>query len=332
MSEEIPFVTDMITGYFKSQIVRTLATLSIADWLAKSPASLGDLVEKTGADADGLERLLRAAVTLGFVVYAEGQYCATARLEVLREDAPVSLKYWAISLAGPGHWGPWGRFPEAVKTGAVQSTAALGLSLFEHFAANPQEAADFMRFMQASAESVQAEVLRLVDLSGATCAVDVGGGNGPLLCALAQANPRLKGVVYDLPHSRDAGLAFADASGLADRITIESGDFFASVPAGDVYLMKWILHDWDDLACIKILSNCRRALAGQGRLLLVEYRLGEMSDPGRGALTDLNMLTLTGGRERTPAQYGQLLDAAGFRLESVKPTVTLFDILEAVTG
>ena len=94
MSEEIPFVTDMITGYFKSQIVRTLATLSIADWLAKGPASLGHLVEKTGADADGLERLLRAAVTLGFVVYAEGQYCATARLEVLREDAPVSLKYW----------------------------------------------------------------------------------------------------------------------------------------------------------------------------------------------------------------------------------------------
>jgi hypothetical protein len=206
VSEEIPFVTDMITGYFKSQIVRTLATLSIADWLAKGPASLGHLVEKTGADADGLERLLRAAVTLGFVVYAEGQYCATARLEVLREDAPVSLKYWAISLAGPGLWGPWGRFPEAVKTGAVQSTAALGLSLFEHFAANPQEAADFMRFMQASSESVQAEVLRLVDLSGATCAVDVGGGNGALLCALAQANPHLKGVVYDLPHSRDAGL------------------------------------------------------------------------------------------------------------------------------
>ncbi len=333
MSEEIPFVTDMIRGYFKSQIVRTLATLSIADWLAKGPASLGDLVEKTGADADGLERLLRAAVTLGFVVYAEGQYCATARLEVLREDhAPVSLKYWAISLAGPGHWGPWGRLPEAVKTGAVQSTAALGLSLFEHFAANPQEAADFMRFMQASSESVQAEVLRLVDLSGATCAVDVGGGNGALLCALAQANPHLKGVVYDLPHSRDAGLAFADARGLADRITIESGDFFASVPAGDVYLMKWILHDWDDSACIKILSNCRRAIAGQGRVVLVEYRLGEISDPGRGALTDLNMLTLTGGRERTPAQYGQLLDAAGFRLESVKPTVTPFDILEAVTA
>jgi hypothetical protein len=311
VSEEIPFVTDMITGYFKSQIVRTLATLSIADWLAKGPANLGHLVEKTGADADGLERLLRAAVTLGFVVYAEGQYCATARLEVLREDAPVSLKYWAISLAGPGLWGPWGRFPEAVKTGAVQSTAALGLSLFEHFAANPQEAADFMRFMQTSSESVQAEVLRLVDLSGATCAVDVGGGNGALLCALAKANPHLKGVVYDLPHSRDAGLAFADARGLADRITIESGDFFASVPAGDVYLMKWVLHDWDDSACIKILSNCRRAIAGQGRLVLVEYRLGEMSDPGRGALTDLNMLTLTGGRERTPAQYGQLLDAAG---------------------
>ena len=332
MSEEIPFVTDMITGYFKSQIVRTLATLSIADWLAQGPASLGHLVEKTGADADGLERLLRAAVMLGFVVYAEGQYCATARLEVLREDAPVSLKYWAISLAGPGHWGPWGRFPEAVKTGAVQSTAALGLSLFEHFAANPQEAADFMRFMQASAESVQAEVLRLVDLSGATCAVDVGGGNGALLCALAQANPHIRGVVYDLPHSRDAGQAFADSRGLADRITIESGDFFASVPAGDVYLMKWILHDWNDSACIKILSNCRRAIAGQGRLVLVEYRLGEMSDPGRGALTDLNMLTLTGGRERTPTQYGQLLDAAGFRLELVKPTVTLFDILEAVTA
>ena len=332
MSEEFPFVMDMIRGYFKSQIVRTLATLSIADWLAKGPASLGDLVEKTGADADGLERLLRAAVTLGFVVHAEGQYRATARLEVLREDVPMSLKYWAIGLAGPGHWGPWGRLPEAVKTGAAQSTTALGRSLFEHFAANPQEAADFMRFMQAGSESVQAEVLRLLDLSGATCVVDVGGGNGALVCALTMANRHLKGVVYDLPHSRDAGLAFADASGLADRIMIESGDFFASVPAGDVYLMKWILHDWDNSACVKILSNCRRAITGQGRVVLVEYRLGEISDPGLGALADLNMLTLTGGRERTAAQYGQLLDAAGFRLESVKPTVTPFDILEAVTA
>jgi hypothetical protein len=332
MSEEIAFVTDMIRGYFKSQIVRTLATFSIADWLAKGPASLGDLVEKTGADADGLERLLRAAVTLGFVVYAEGQYRATARLEVLREDAPIPLKYWAIGAAGPGQWGPWGRLPEAVKTGAVQTMAALGRPLFEHLAAHPQEAADFMRFMQAASESVQAEVLRLLDLSDSTCVVDIGGGNGALLCALAKANPLLKGVVYDLPHSRDAGLAFAAARGLAHRISIESGDFFASVPAGDVYLMKWILHDWDDSSCVKILSNCRRAIAGQGRVVLVEYRLGEISDPGRGALADLGMLTVTGGRERTAAQYGQLFDAAGFRLESVKPTVTPFDILEAVTA
>jgi hypothetical protein len=330
VSEEIPFVTDMIRGYLKRQIVRTIATLSIADLLAKGPASLGYLEEKTGADPDGLERLLRAAVTLGFVVYAEGQYRATARLEVLREDAPTSLKYLAIGLAGPSQWGPCGRLPEAVKTGAVQSTAALGRPVFEHFAANPQEAADFMRFMQAASESVQAEVLRLLDLSGATCAVDLGGGNGALLCALAKANPHLKGVVYDLPHSHDAGLAFAAAKGLADRITIESGDFFASVPAADVYLMKWILHDWDDSSCVKILSNCRRAIAGQGRVVLVEYRLGEISDPGRGALADLHMLAVTGGRERTAAQYGQLLDAAGFRLKSVKPTVTPFDILEAV--
>jgi len=332
MPEEIPAVMDMILGYLKSQIVRTLAILSIADLLAKGPASLDDLVEKTGANADGLERLLRAAVMLGLVAWGEGRYRGTARLDVLREDAPISLKYWAIGFVGAAHWGPWGRLPEAVQTGADQATAALGRPLFEHFAANPQEAADFARFMQAGSDSVQAELLRLLDLSGATCAVDVGGGNGALLCALARANPHLKGVVFDLPHSRDAALAFADASGLADRVTIESGDFFASVPAGDVYLMKWILHDWDDSACVKILLNCRRAITGQGRVVLVEYRLGEISDPGRGALADLTMLTLTGGRERTAAQYGRLLDAAGFRLESVKPTVTPFDILEAVTA
>src|SRR5271168_1303259 len=107
MSEEIPAVMDMITGYIRSQIVRTLAILSIADWLARGPASLDDLVEKTGADADGLERLLRAALTLGFVGWAEGRYRGTARLEVLREDAPISLKDWAIGLVGPAHWAPW---------------------------------------------------------------------------------------------------------------------------------------------------------------------------------------------------------------------------------
>jgi O-methyltransferase domain/Dimerisation domain len=331
MPEDVtPVVLDMICGYFKTQMLCALASLSIADLLAEGPATPETLAQKTGANPDGLARLLRAVAALGIVRFADGRYASTAMLDILREGVPGSLKHAAIALAAPGHWLPWGRFTDAVMTGESRSKAALGLSHFDYYARNPEEAGQFIRFMQATSELVQAEAARVITVGDAATAVDVGGANGSLLCALLKANPSLRGVVCDLPHSRESAVAFAAEHGLSDRISFEGGDFFAAVPPADLYVLKFILHDWDDSRCAKILSNCRRAVLPGGRVVVIEMRLGEIGEPGFGPLADVNMLTVTGGRERTSSEYRRLLAEAGFEVASVTPTRSPFDLLEAL--
>jgi hypothetical protein len=323
-------VLDLIFSYWKTQMLRALATLSIADILAKGPATLESLTEQTGANKDALARLLRAAASVGMVGHADGRYISTPRLEVLREDAPISLRAMAIAQGAPGHWLPWGRFPDSVMTGEAQSKAALGHAHFDYYARNPEEAGQFIKAMQGTSELVQGEVVRLLDIKGAKSAVDVGGANGALVCALAKAHPGLSGVVYDLPHSRDGGLAYIAQQGLSDRVGVESGDFFAAAPVADLYLLKFILHDWDDASAVRILTNIRRAMNAGGRVVLVEMRLGDIGEPGLGPLVDVNMMAVTGGRERTRDEYQRLLAAADLRLDKVTPTQSPFDIFEAV--
>jgi hypothetical protein len=333
MSEDVSLaVMDMICSYWKTQMLRALATLSIADILAKGSATLESLTEQTGASKDGLARLLRAAASLGMVGYADGRYLSTSRLDVLREDAPISLKAMAIAQGAPGHWLPWGCFPDAVMTGEAQSKATLGHAHFDYYARNSEEAGQFIKAMQGTSELVQGEVVRLLDIKGAKKAVDVGGANGTLVCALARASPDLEGVVYDLPHSRDGGLAYIAQLGLSDRVRVESGDFFAAAPSADLYLLKFILHDWDDSSAVRILTNIRRAMNVGGRVVLVEMRLGDVGEPGLGPLVDVNMLAVTGGRERTRDEYQKLLAAADLELDKVTPTQSPFDIFEAVAA
>jgi hypothetical protein len=321
---------ELIRGCWKSQIVHALASLSIAECLDR-PASLATLAEKSGANPDGLRRLLRGAASIG-LVRAENDdlFASTAMLEWLLDDKPLSVRTTAMTLCGPGLWQPWGRFVEAVKTGEAQVMATLGRSHFDYFAANPGEAALFAKAMQASSELVQAEVVRLLDAENVGTAVDVGGSNGVLVCALAAANPALKGIVYDLPHAREGAVAYITRQGLVDRVTAVSGDFFDSVPPADLYLMKYILHDWNDKACVKLLLNCRRAMKASGRVAVVELRLGPMGEPGLAPLLDLNMLVATDGRERTEDEYGRLFAAAGLSLAAVKQMSSPFSIFEAV--
>jgi O-methyltransferase domain/Dimerisation domain len=333
MSEDVSLaVLDMIFSYWKTQMLRALATLSIADILAKGPATLESLAGQTGANKDGLARLLRAAASIGMVGYADGSYVSTPRLDVLREDAPISLKAMAIAQGAPGHWLPWGGFPNSVMTGEAQSKAVLGHAHFDYYARNPEEAGQFIKAMQGTSELVQGEIVRLLDIKGARTAVDVGGANGALVCSLAKASPDLEGIVYDLPHSRDDGIAYIAQQGLSNRVGVESGDFFATAPGADLYLLKFILHDWDDASAIRILTNIRRAMNAGGRVVLVEMRLGEIGEPGLGPLVDVNMMAVTGGRERTRDEYQNLMAAAGLKLDKVTPTQSPFDIFEAVAA
>lgn len=332
MNAEIRIATlDVVHGFMKTQIACAVASLSIADHLAAGPLSLAALVEKTGANPDGLRRLVRAAASLGLIrAEAEDLFASTPMLDAFRSDAPASLRAIAIMYGSPNHWRPWGRLTEAVRTGAAQTVAALGCSGFDYLAANPDEAVFFAKAMQSITESVQAEVVRLLDTKGVARAADIGGANGALVLALAAANPALQGIVFDLPHAVEGATALIKAKGLTDRVAAMGGDFFKSVPEADLYLLKLILHDWDDAACVKILRNIRRAIAKDGRVAIFELRLGPMGEPGLAPLVDLTMLTLAGGRERTADEYGALLQAAGFKLAEVRKTNSPFSIFEAV--
>ena len=332
MNAEIRIATlDVVHGFMKTQIACAVASLSIADHLAAGPLSLAALVEKTGANLDGLRRLVRAAASLGLIrAEAEDLFASTPMLDAFRSDAPASLRAIAIMYGSPNHWRPWGRLTEAVRTGAAQTVAALGCSGFDYLAANPDEAVFFAKAMQSITESVQAEVVRLLDTKGVARAADIGGANGALVLALAAANPALQGIVFDLPHAVEGATALIKAKGLTDRVAAMGGDFFKSVPEADLYLLKLILHDWDDAACVKILRNIRRAIAKDGRVAIFELRLGPMGEPGLAPLVDLTMLTLAGGRERTADEYGALLQAAGFKLAEVRKTNSPFSIFEAV--
>ena len=323
----------LITGSFASQVVRGFAELSVAEALAGGPARAAEVAAAIGTRAEATTRLLRAGVALGLVTTDdEARFSPTPLLATLRRDAPGSLRGLAVALASPGTWLPWGRFVAAARTGERQTVAALGVDYFEYLARNPGEAEAFTAGMDGVTASLAGEVAKVISARSTSVAADIGGATGALLHALLAANPGLRGIVFDRPEVVPAAAAAAGRAGLSDRVAVVAGDFFEAVPEADLYLLKWILHDWDDMACVRILENCRRAMRPGGRVVVVELRLGGLDDPGPAALMDLNMMVMLTGRERTVEEYGALLSAARLRLaraEALETPLGPWSVLEA---
>jgi O-methyltransferase domain/Dimerisation domain len=314
---------EMISGYWITQIVHAAATYSLADYLAKGPATAAEIAEMADTDPLATFRLLRACASLGLVTYdGECRFTATSLLNTLRTDNPQSLRDLAILMAGPGNWLPWGRFVDSVKTGQPQAIAALGKKVFEYIAERPVESQTFARAMKRAITFVTDEVARVLDTRSATVVADIGGAGGSLLHAVLQANPALRGIVFDLPNIAEIAKGAAAEVGLQQRLTVLGGDFFEGVPAADLYLLRYILHDWDDVACIRILQNCRRAMLPCGRVAVIEQLLGDIGEQGPAPLMDMNMMVVLGGEERSQTEYGQLFAAAGLRLTRTIPTDT----------
>jgi hypothetical protein len=206
------------------------------------------------------------------------------------------------------------------------------MSWIEHLARQPEVAAIFNEGMTGLTSQVTAAVLATCDSAVCRTIVDVGGGNGHLLAAMLQAYPHLSGLVFDLPHSRDGALHYLATAGVADRSDFVGGDFFSTVPAGaDAYLLKRIIHDWDDSRGIALLRTCRRSMGPGSRLLIIERLMPSGNAVAPDAVFgDVAMLVHTGGRERTEAEYGALLAAADFCLVRTVPTATPYSVLEAV--
>ncbi|HJZ15121.1 MAG TPA: methyltransferase [Stellaceae bacterium] len=325
---------EMINGYWITQIVNAAATYALADHLAKGPAAAAEIAEMANTDPSATFRLLRACASLGLVTYdGECRFTATSLLNTLRTDNAQSLRDLAMLMAGPGNWLPWGRFVDCVKTGEPQAVAALGKMVFEYIAERPAESQTFTRAMKRAITFVTEEVARILDTRSATVIADIGGAGGSLLHAVLQANPAPSGIVFDLPNIAEIAKGAAAEVGLERRVTSVGGDFFEAVPAADLYLLRYILHDWDDAACIRILQNCRRAMLPGGRVAVIEQVLGDIGQPGPAPLMDLNMMVMLGGRERSETEYGQLFAAAGLRLATTIETNTpMATIIEATAA
>ncbi len=309
----------MIHGYWNSQVVRAAADLRLADHLAGGPRTAGEVAALEASDPHATYRLMRACTGLGLLTCDDdGRFAVTAAGALLQAGVPGSLRDHALAFGAPGHWLPWGRLPEAVRTGGTRAAAVLGAGLFDYLAGQPEEAAQFAASMQALTGAVAADAARVIDVAGVSLAVDVGGGTGQLVRELMRVNDGLRGHVLDLPEAAKAAREAADADGLGARFSAEAGDFFAAVPAADLYLLKAVLHDWDDDSCARILRNCREAARPGGRLIVIE---NVIRDPGRdrfATLLDMNMLAVTAGQERDLAAYDALFAASGWRRTAVR--------------
>jgi hypothetical protein len=322
---------DMIKGFWVSRALYVAAKLGIADLLVDEAKSGEDLARATGTHAPSLYRVMRALDSVGvFTQDDRGWFGLTPLGATLRTDVAGSLRYFVIEELGENHYPAWEKVLHSVQTGAIAFDHVYGASKWQYMAEHPDEARIFDAAMSSFSSVVSAEVVAAYDFSSSATVVDVGGGDGTLLAAILKGNPSLRGVLADLPHVAEHARGRLKAEGLADRCEIAAGSFFESAPAGDTYVLKFIIHDWDDQRSAEILRNCRRAMAANGRVLLVEAVIQPGAATSFSKYVDLNMLVMTGGRERTEAEYRALLDLAGLRLTRIVPTHTELSVIEAV--
>lgn len=303
-------------GALAAQAVHVGAKFALADLVASGPKSIEQLADATRTDCSSLGRVLRALTSLGiFVEDTEGRYRQTALSDTLRSDHPESIRPFAMMLGSHFVWRPCGALEETIRTGRPSFESIFGAPFFEYLAGHSEDAAVFNAAMSSSPRYLSA-IVEAYDFSKFGRIVDVGGGHGSLLAAILSANPRLRGVLYDLP-AVVAGASALRHEAINQRCEIIGGDFFQEVPAGaDAYVLKGIIHDWNYQAALKILKNCRRAIPPNGTLLLVETVLSPTTDPA-GALMDMLMMVLTSGRERTEPEFRSLLKEAAFSMMQV---------------
>ncbi len=322
----------LINGYQVSQAIHVAAALGIADLLAAGPRASDDLARETGADPGSLYRLLRALAAVGVLREDEERRFAPTELgELLRTDVPGSLAGWAAFVGRSAFWNAWSALDHSVHTGENAFRHVHGTDVWSWRAERPEETAAFDRAM-ASLTGSNASVLEEYDFGRFGTIVDVGGGNGALLATLLAALPAAKGILFDQPHVVAAAGAVLEAAGVADRCSVVGGSFFDTVPeGGDAYVLKSIVHDWEDAEAIAILRSCRRACSDGAALLLIERDLGPPNEVPAAKLSDLNMLVNPGGRERTVEEYATLFDEAGFRLVGATPTASGLNVIEAAS-
>jgi hypothetical protein len=321
----------LIEGYRATQLIFVAAELGIADLLADGPKHYAEIASATRTDAPTLFRLLRALASAGVFASVDGDLFALNPLaDCLRTGVAGSLRPWAI-LNGGRLYTTWAQLDHSVATGDAAFDHLHGMSVWEHRKRNQEEGRIFHDAMAANVTHVARSVVDAYDFSRFGTLVDVGGGTGALIQAVLTANPKPLGIVFDvLAAVREAAASLARA-GLTDRCKLVEGNFFESVPAGgDAYILSRILHDWHDEHSIDILNTTRRAMTAGSTLLIIERVLEALNPTAEATHSDIHMLVMTGGRERTATEFQTLLAAANFELARVIPTGSPVYIIEAV--
>lgn len=329
-------VTRMAQGYQLSQALYVAAKLGVADALAGGPLDAQALGDKVGGRPDELARVLRALVASGvFTESSAGRFALNDAAACLQQDAPGRTRDVVINF-GEEMYAAFGQLLHTVVTGQTGFEAVYGQRLFDYYTTHPEAEASGSARMKARSLPVTRDLVGSDLVADASVVIDVGGGIGTVLAALLHAHPDLSAVLYERPTVTELVYRYLAEQGLVERCRIVAGDFFTSVPeGGDVYLLKSVLHDWDDATCGTILRNCRAAMGPGARLGIVDFLLPDRmtAEPALlpAALLDLIMLTYAGGRERTRRDFEAILSEAGLRLDRVTSLPSGPHLLEAVT-
>jgi len=320
-----------ITGFWTSRALYVAAKLGIADLLQSGPKTVEELAEATNTHAPSLYRIMRALTSAGiFKRENDDRFALTPLSETLVTGVPGSVRWFIISELGQEHYPAWGNLLHSVKTGEIAFDNFFGMDIWKYFAQNPEDAAVFNDSMSGMTAAANDAIMSVYDFSQFNTVIDIGGGHGGLITSILQKNPQTKGVLFDAPRVIEGARAKIENAGLTDRCETVGGDFFQGVPAGgDAYVMKWIIHDWEDEKAIRILKNCRQYMQPNNRLIIVDCVVPDNDEPDFSKTFDLNMMVMTGGKERTAAEFRELLAAAGFELLRTIPTDVPTSIVEA---
>ncbi len=321
----------LVNGYQTTALLYVAARLGIADFLADGPAESAELARSLGAHAPSLHRILRGLAALGvFREEPDGRFGLSELGNLLRTGTPGSLRNMAI-VCGEEYVGAWGGLVHSAMTGGTAFNHVFGMSQWEHRRQHVQLSAGFNRDLAEETARAAEAIVAACDFSRFGTIADIGGGRGALLAAILRDCPAAEGILFDRPHVTPEAEKHLAAQRVIARCRVIGGDFFDSVPGGaDAHILKSVIHDWDDERSAAILTNCRAALNDGGVLLLVERLMPKRAaDDPPTILVDVQMLAITGGRERSEAEYRALFARTGFTLTRVIPTRSPFNIIEA---
>jgi O-methyltransferase domain/Dimerisation domain len=323
---------DMIFGFALSRSIAVAAQFKVADQLKDGPKTVDEIAAATGVHPRSLYRLLRALAGAGiFSEDVDGRFSLTPLSELLRSDAPESLRGFAEMMADDVNFETWAQLPYSIETGHPAFPHKNGMPWFSWLEQHPDVGARFHNAMTSLSAGAVVAVINSYDFSGINKLVDVGGGHGLLLASVLSKYPEMKGILFDDPRVVAGAKDVLTANGVEDRCETVGENFFKTAPAGgDAYILKHIIHDWSDDECVTILGHCFSGMTTGGKVLIVEMVVPEPNVGGVSKFLDLEMLLFLTGRERTASEYRELLARAGFEMTRIVPTASPYSVIEGV--